>query len=76
MILEKIVEMLKQQEVLDNTEITEETTFEELDLDSLSIVDLTMSCEDEFDVQLDLENPPKTFGDLVEIIKAQTGEED
>ena len=45
MILEKIIDMLKEQEVLDNTEITEDTTFEELDLDSLSIVDLTMSCE-------------------------------
>ena len=52
MILEKIIDMLKEQEVLDNTEITEDTTFEELDLDSLSIVDLTMSCEDEFDVQI------------------------
>lgn len=75
MILEKIAKMLEEQEVLDASTITYDTAFEELDLDSLSIVDLTMSCEDEFGVELDLENPPKTIGELVEVIKAQTGEE-
>lgn len=75
MILEKITSMLEEQEVIDVSGVTAETTFEELDLDSLSLVDLTMSCEQEFGVTLDLENPPKTLGELVDIIKAQTGEE-
>ncbi len=72
-ILEKITENLKEQEVLDDVELTMDTTFEELDLDSLSLVDLSMSCEDEYDIQLDLANPPKTIGELVEMIKEQTG---
>lgn len=76
MILEKITTMLEEQEVIDGSNITADTTFEELDLDSLSLVDLTMSCEEEFGVQLDLENPPKTLGELVDLIKAQTGAED
>ncbi|MCF0136651.1 MAG: acyl carrier protein [Lachnospiraceae bacterium] len=77
MILEKIKEMLAEQEFIDGSTITPETTFEELELDSLSLVDLTMSCEEEFGVSLDnqLENPPKTIGELIDIIKAQTGEE-
>lgn len=75
-ILEKITEMLKEQELMDDLTITEETTFEDLDLDSLSIVDLTMSCENEFGISLDLENPPKNFGELVDLIKDQTGMKD
>ena len=77
MILEKIKEMLAEQAFIDGSTITPETTFEELELDSLSLVDLTMSCEEEFGVSLDnqLENPPKTIGELIDIIKAQTGEE-
>lgn len=76
MILEKINEIMREQEVLDDVELTMDTTFEELDLDSLSLVDLSMSCEEEFDVQLDLANPPKTIGELVEMIKEQTGDEE
>ena len=77
MILEKIKEMMAEQEFIAGSTITPETTFEELELDSLSLVDLTMSCEEEFGVSRDnqLENPPKTIGELIDIIKAQTGEE-
>lgn len=74
-ILERINNILKEQDIISDDEVTMETTFEELDIDSLAIVDLTMSCEEEFDIELDTENAPKTVGELVEKIAELTGEE-
>lgn len=75
-VLEKINEILKEQEMLDDISLTPETTFEELDLDSLSIADLALACEDEFDITIDLDHPPATVGELLEIIKEQNPEDE
>ena len=74
-ILERINKILEEQDIISDTEVTMDTTFDELDIDSLAIVDLTMSCEEEFDIELDTESAPKTIGELVEKIAELTGEE-
>lgn len=74
-ILDRIKKIMEEQDVAPEVEITMDTTFDELDIDSLAIVDLTMSCEEEFDIELDVENAPKTIGELVEKIAELTGEE-
>ena len=61
---------------IDVSTINDDTTFDDLDLDSLDQVDMAMSCEEEFGISIDLENPPKTVGELVSIIKEQTGLEE
>lgn len=75
-ILERINKILEEQELIESP-VSLETTFDELNIDSLAIVDLTMSCEEEFDIELDIdaENAPKTIGDMVEQIAELTGEE-
>ncbi len=75
-ILERINKILAEQDITENT-VTMETTFDELDIDSLAVVDLTMSCEEEFDIELDIDSDsvPKTIGDMVEKIAELTGEE-
>lgn len=49
--------------------ITPETTFSQLELDSLDQVELIMSLEETFNVQLDATAPMERVGDLVELIE-------
>ena len=66
---ERIVEILRAECDLDETvEITMDSTFKELDLDSLAVVEIALACEDEFGIQIDVEEPPKTMGEFVELV--------
>ena len=49
-------------------EVTMDSTFEDLELDSLDLVELTVACEDEFGIELALDTVPKNVGELVEMI--------
>ena len=52
--------------------LTEDTSFEELNFDSLDVVDLIMSLEEEFDCEIPDEEVDniKTVGDIVKYIEA------
>ena len=54
--------------------LTEETSFEELNFDSLDVVDLLMSIEDEFELEIPDEETDKikTVGELVQYIEDHT----
>ena len=73
MILEKVIAILSEQFDVEADTITASTTLEEdLGADSLDVVDLVMSIEDEFGVEVpdeEVENI-KTVGALVEYIEA------
>ena len=68
MVLEKVINILAEYKECDPSEIHEDSTFEELELDSLDTVDLMMSFEDEFGIHM------KTVGDVVKAIEEQVGE--
>ena len=68
--LEKIAAILKEHKDDDSLVITEETTFEELGLDSLDTLQLVTQVEEEFDVTLEFTEPLKTVGELIEMIKS------
>lgn len=70
MILEKVIAILAEYKECDASEITENSTFEGLELDSLDTVDLMMTFEDEFGVQMEMEESLKTVGDIVKAIEA------
>lgn len=75
-IFDRLKEMIQDQGLMEEDDlenVSMDSTFDELNLDSLDLADLAMSCEDEFEIQLDLDNPPKTVGELVDMIKEQTG---
>ena len=57
-------------------EETMDSTFEDLELDSLDLVELTVACEDEFGIELALDTVPKNVGELVEMIAEMIGEEE
>jgi len=72
MVLEKIKELLADQLGIDPETITAETTItEDLGGDSLDMVELMMSIEDEYGVAIEDEKLAqiKTIGDVVKIIE-------
>ncbi len=67
---ERIVQILRDKCELDESvEIDMDTTFKDIDLDSLSVVEIALECEDEFGIELDVEEPPKTMGEFVELVE-------
>ncbi|MBQ3541609.1 MAG: acyl carrier protein [Oscillospiraceae bacterium] len=69
---EKLVSYAAKQLELDAAEITPESTFESLGIDSLDIVEMIMDLESELGVELDLEDQRiTTFGELAEFIDAK-----
>lgn len=68
MTIDKIKEVLADHLDTDTDGITEETTFEELGIDSLETVEIMMELEDEFDIEIVVADVGKTVGSLVEYI--------
>ena len=69
---EKLVNYAAKQLDLDATEITPDSTFESLGIDSLDIVEMIMDLESELGVELDLEDQKiSTFGELAAFIDSK-----
>lgn len=66
----KIKSMIVEQLGVEEGEVTLETTFEDLDADSLDIVELIMALEEEFELEISDEEVEKikTVGDVVSYI--------
>lgn len=67
--LEKIEKIIIEYKELEPGTLTPETTFEELELDSLDLVDMAMACEDAFGVTVEVDENMKTIGDLIAIVE-------
>lgn len=73
--LEKIVNIIREQLNLDDVEITEDTSFkDDLGVDSLDLLELVMAFEEEYDIELNPEELEdiKTVGDVMEYVKKYT----
>jgi acyl carrier protein len=69
---EKLVNYAAQQLELDATEITPDSTFESLGIDSLDIVEMIMDLESELGVELELEDQKiATFQELADFIDSK-----
>ncbi len=71
--MKKIKEMIAEQFRIDGEDITMDTSFrEDLDADSIDLVELIMSLEDEFDLEVEDEEVEniKTVGDAVNYINS------
>lgn len=72
--LERVIEIIKEQLNLDGVEITEDSSFkEDLGADSLDLFELVMAFEEEYGVEIpteDLENIT-TVGGIVEYMKGK-----
>ena len=77
MVLEKVIKMVADQFMIDESEVTADTLFvDDLGADSLDVVELTMALEEEFSLP---DTPEEelmnihTVGDLAEYISRVTG---
>ena len=69
---EKLVNYAAKQLELDASEITPDSTFESLGIDSLDIVEMIMDLESELGVELEMEDQQiSTFGELAAFIDSK-----
>ena len=79
MVFDKLKEIIVDQLDVEEDEVTMDANIQEdLDADSLDMVDLVMSVEEEFDLKIEDEDVEKikTVGDIVSFIEAHTAEEE
>ena len=70
---EKIVNYLSEQMDIAAEDITPETTFESLGIDSLDTVELLMNLEDEIGIEIELDQKVETIDDLDKFIQSKKG---
>jgi acyl carrier protein len=70
-VFEKVKAIVVEQLGVDEVDVTQETSFEQLNADSLDIVELIMALEEAFDLDIPDEEAEKirTVGDAVSYIK-------
>ena len=69
---EKLANYAARQLELDVTEITPDSTFESLGIDSLDVVEMIMALESELGVELDMEDQKiTTFQELADFIESK-----
>ena len=71
MTIEKVKELLAEHLEMDVAEIGDETTFEELDVDSLDTVEIMMEMEDEFGIEIKAQEVGKSVKELAAYIDAK-----
>ena len=71
--LEKLSTIITDQLNINDVVITEDTTLEDLGADSLALVELVMSVEEEFEIQIEDEDMEKfkTVGDVLDYIESK-----
>ena len=65
MVFEKIAAIIADHTGGDVSEISKETTFEELGVDSLDTVEMVMRLEEDLGIELEMDGKFETVGDLV-----------
>ena len=69
---EKLAKFAAKQLDLDLAEITPDSTFESLGIDSLDVVEMVMDLESELGVELDMEDQKiTTFQDLADFVESK-----
>ncbi|WP_139904410.1 acyl carrier protein [Clostridium thermarum] len=71
MVFEKVRDIIVDQLGLDKEEITMETTFEDLGVDSLDLFQIVIEIEEAFNIKIENAESIKGIKDAVEFIEAQ-----
>ena len=71
MVFEAIAELIAEHNDCDVSEITMESNFRDLGIDSLDTVELLMNLEDKLGIEIELDQKVETVGDLVAFIESK-----
>lgn len=71
-VFEKVQEIIVEELGKEAEEVTVETTFEELDADSLDVFQVISEIEDAFEIQIETEDGLNNVGDLVAYVEEKT----
>ena len=72
MIFDSLVSIIAENMSIDESEITPETTFEDMGIDFIDLLDIIMALEDTLGgVNIELDGDAETVGELVESIERQ-----
>ena len=69
MVFEAIAELIAEHNDCDVSEVTRESTFKDLGIDSLDTVEMLINLEDKIGVEIELDQKVETVGDLVEFVE-------
>ena len=72
-VFQKIVDTIVDAKGIDAASVKPESTFKDLNVDSLDIAEMTMTLEDEFGITIELEEGVATVQDLVNLIERIKG---
>ena len=71
MVFEAIAELVAERVEKDVSEITMDSKFQDLGIDSLDTVELLMKLEDKLGIEVELDQKVETVGDLVAFIESK-----
>lgn len=71
-VFEKVQEIIVEELGKEPEEVKKDTTFEDLDADSLDVFQVISEIEDAFDIQIESEDGLNTVGDLVAYVEEKT----
>ena len=71
-VFEKVQEIIVEELGKEPEEVKMDTTFEDLDADSLDVFQVISETEDAFDIQIESEDGLNTVGDLVAYVEEKT----
>ena len=71
-VFEKVQEIIVEELGKEAEEVKLDTTFDELDADSLDVFQVVSEIEDAFDIQIETEEGLNTVGDLVAYVEEKT----
>ncbi len=69
MVFDAIAELIAERNDCDKSDITMESSFRDLGIDSLDTVEMLMNLEDKLGKEIELEQTVETVGDLVRYIE-------
>ena len=72
-VFDKIVETIVDSKGIEASSVKPESTFKDLNVDSLDIAEMVMTLEDEFGITIELEEGVATVQDLVNLIERIKG---
>lgn len=69
MVFEAIAELIAEHNDCDVSEVTMESTFKDLGIDSLDTVEMLINLEEKIGVEIELDEKVDTVGDLVKFVE-------